>query len=112
MSFPPKGQADYLALGDWNAVCWECGRKFKASQLVKHWQGYWVCHEHWEPRHPQDFVRPLPDVQTPPWTQPSPAAVFTVFCAPNGMTAIADFAVSDCVICDYVSPMFDASITT
>lgn len=68
--------ADYLKLGDWNAVCYECGMKFKASTLKKHWQGYYVCPEHWEPRQPQDFVRGTADIQTPPWTQPMPADVF------------------------------------
>lgn len=67
-----KGRADHLELGDWNAQCYQCGRKRKASSLVKHWQGYWVCPEHWEARHPQDFVRAVPDVVTPPWTQPWP----------------------------------------
>lgn len=71
-----KGKADYLELGDWNAVCFECGRKFKASMMKKHWQGYWVCPEHWEPRHPQDFVRAIREVQAPPWTQPMPADSF------------------------------------
>lgn len=70
MSYPGAGRADQLVLGDWNAVCYQCGRKRKASTLVRHWQGYYVCSEHWEPRQPQDFVRSVPDVQTPPWTQP------------------------------------------
>lgn len=70
------GRADYYKLGDYNAVCYECGRKFKASTLKLHWQGYYVCPEHWEPRQPQDFVRAQPDLQTPPWTQPRPADVF------------------------------------
>lgn len=70
------GRADYLALGDYNAVCYECGRKRKASELKKHWQGYYVCPEHWEPRQVQDFVRNVPDVQTPPWTQPMPTDTF------------------------------------
>jgi hypothetical protein len=43
--------------------------KFKASQLKRHWKGYYVCVEHWEPRQPQDFVRGVPDIQTPPWVQ-------------------------------------------
>ena len=67
-----RGPADFYAEGDWNAMCYECGRKFKASELVRHWQGYYVCKEHWEPRHLQDFVRGVQDVQTPPWTQPMP----------------------------------------
>lgn len=68
-----SARADYLALGDWNAACWQCGRKRKASELRRHWQGYWVCAEHWEPRQEQDFVRATLDTQTPPWTQPPPA---------------------------------------
>lgn len=70
------GRADYLELGSWNAVCFQCGRKRKASQLKKHWQGYYVCPEHWEPRHAQDFVRSVPDHQTPPWAQPMPGDTF------------------------------------
>jgi hypothetical protein len=62
-------KADYLELGDWNAACYECGMKFKASQLRRHWKGYYVCQAHYEPRQPQDFVRGIPDIQTPPWVQ-------------------------------------------
>lgn len=67
----------YLRLGDWNAVCFECGCKRKASELKRHWQGYYVCPEHWEPRQPQDFVRGVQDTQTPEWTQPMPESVYT-----------------------------------
>ena len=70
------GQADFLKLGDHNAMCFECGRKFKASTLRRHWKGYYVCPEHWEPRQPQDFVRGTADRQAPPWTQPQPAPTF------------------------------------
>lgn len=73
------GKADYLALGDWNVMCYQCGRKQKASTMKKHWQGYYVCPEHWEPRHPQDFVRNTIDNMTAPWSQPLPAPIFTGF---------------------------------
>ena len=111
MSYPGKGRADYYAPGDYNAVCYECGNKRKASTMLRHWQGYYVCPEHWEPRQPQDFVRAIPDVQTPPWAQPEPSYAFAAFCTPNDTTAIADYAAADCAISDYVSPMFDASVT-
>lgn len=62
--------ADHFVLGDYNASCFECGRKFKASQLVKHWKGYYVCRDHWEPRHPQDFATAAPETDKPAWTQP------------------------------------------
>lgn len=54
------GAADYLKLGDWNAICDVCGFKFKASKLKKRWDGAMVCDNDWEPRHPQDLMRPPP----------------------------------------------------
>jgi hypothetical protein len=71
------GRADYYREGDWNAVCYTCGRKRKASELVRHWQGFYACPEHKDNvRHPQDFVRGIPERQSPPWTQPEPPDVF------------------------------------
>ena len=96
--------------GDWNATCYACGRPDKASNLVLHWQGYYVCKEHWEARHPQDFVRSPPDVQTPPWTQPTPAPIFVYVCSSNGITAIVDFATAGCAITDYISPTFNPDL--
>lgn len=101
---------DYLDLGNWNAVCSMCGRKRKASELRKNWQGMYRCPEHDEPRHPQDFVRAVPDIQTPPWVQPIPDPVYVEFCTPNGTSAIANWAVADCAIAEYVSPMFDSTV--
>ncbi len=71
-----RGRADYLALGDWNAVCGQCGRKRKASTMIRNWQGLYMCPEHNESRQPQDFARGVPDNQTPPWSQPMPEDVF------------------------------------
>ena len=100
------GRADYLELGSWNTVCFECGRKRKAADLKRHWQGYYVCPEHWEPRHPQDFVRALPDTQTPPWVQPMPADHFSTVCLPNDQTAIPAQAEPGCVKPAYISPFY------
>jgi hypothetical protein len=71
------GRADFLQLGDWNTVCYQCGFKRKASQLEKNWQGYYVCPEHNEPRQTQDFVRGVMDHQSVPWAQPMPTAIYT-----------------------------------
>lgn len=60
----------FFVSGDWNAVCFRCGAKKKASELRRQWQGYMVCPEHWEPRHPQDFVKSVPDNPGVPWSQP------------------------------------------
>lgn len=101
-----KGPYDYFAKGDWNAVCYHCGFKFKASMLRRTWQGFYACSECWEPRHPQDFVRGVPDTQTPSWTQPRPPAVFITICTPNGRTAYPGYATPGCVIPSYISPLF------
>lgn len=101
MTYPAKGKADYLELGDWNAACWECGRKFKASSLLRHWQGYWVCREHWEARHPQDFTRGIADKITPPFQQPQ-EDFFLAMCSWEGRQGIAGIGTADCAIADFI----------
>lgn len=107
MTSSSKGRADYLELGGWNAVCFMCGRKRKASTLTKNWQGYWACPEHNEPRQPQDFVRAVPDNQTPPWSQPMPGYDFAGFCTPNGMSAVPGQAEPGCMVPYYLSPFYN-----
>lgn len=99
------GRADYLDLGNWNAVCYSCGFKFKASELIRYWQGYYLCKTCWNPRQPQDFVRSIPDVQTPPWTQPRSVS-YEYFCSPTDQTCYAGTAVAGCAMAGFVSPMF------
>ena len=69
--------ADYYESGDWNAMCYRCGGKFKASELHKYWAGFYLCSRCWNPRQPQDFVRSIPDNPSPPWTQPWPRDIYT-----------------------------------
>jgi hypothetical protein len=92
-----KGRADYWAPGDWNAACSMCGRKRKASQLVKNWQGLWRCPEHNEIRQPQDFVRAIPDIVTPPFFQGEYDTNIEV-CTLNGQTDIPGYAMPGCSI--------------
>ena len=99
MTHPIKGRADYLALGDWNAICDLCGSKFKASQLRKAWDQSMRCPTCWEPRHPQEFVRGTQDVQTPPWTRPRGEDKLTYLCDLEGQSSITDLALADCSIC-------------
>ena len=91
------GRADYFELGDYNAACSECGRKRKASQLVRNWQGLYRCPEHNEPRQPQDFVRAIPDVMSVPWAQLE-TDQYTEYCSFNGCSAVANYAVAGCMI--------------
>lgn len=74
-----------------------CDRKRKASQMVRNWQGLYRCPEHNEIRQPQDYVQNVKDIMTTPWGQP-PNDTGTIFCTPNGMSAIPGYAVPGCMI--------------
>jgi len=65
--------------GDWIADCDICGRKYKASQLIKRWDGLMCCEDDWEIRQPQDFVRGVADTQIAPWLRPEPQDYFIPF---------------------------------
>lgn len=56
-----QGRKEYYRAGDWNSLCARCGFRFKFSELREEWTGLFVCHGCWEPRHPQDFVRGVPE---------------------------------------------------
>lgn len=90
------GRADYLKLGDSNGLCQQCGFKFKMSMLSLRWDGIYVCSECWEPRHPQDFVRGIKDIQTPPVVSPEPEDQFTGLCTTEGLSCIAGYMVAGC----------------
>lgn len=45
--------------------CPRCSFVIYASDARKEWTGLYVCPECWDPRHPQDFVRGVPDNQRP-----------------------------------------------
>ncbi len=106
MSYPGgRGRADYLELGTWNTVCYQCGFKRKANTLLRYWQGYYVCPEHWEARQPQDFVRSIIDNQTPPWAQPA-SVQYAYFCSANDTSAVAGSATAGCAQAGFLSPLF------
>lgn len=97
---PPKGEADYLVLGSWNAICAQCGRKRKADQMKRlppgvPASGMYVCPEHYDSRQPQDFVRGVPDKMTPPWVQ-SISDAFIYTCDLQTRMAMTGVAISGC----------------
>lgn len=106
MSDAIRGHADHWIPGDWNAECYVCGRKYKASEMRKHWQGYMVCDKDWEPRQPQDFVRGVPDQQTPPWVQ-ARTEQLVFLCAPNGRSGIVDYGVVGCMVVGATNPIIE-----
>lgn len=48
---------NFLKSGSWNVICDVCGKKFKAEQVQKRWDGLMVCKTDFEMRHPSDFLR-------------------------------------------------------
>ena len=66
----------HFVLGDHNCICDVCGFKFKRSQLRMRWDRLLVCQADWEPRQPQDFVRPVRDSQRVPDARPEATDYF------------------------------------
>lgn len=95
-----------MASGDWNLICDVCGRKIKASTAKHRWDGYIVCPEDFETRHPQDFVKAKADKQSVPFSRPEPADTFvnieyqvnTLSCTPLGRVAVVGMAVAGCSV--------------
>lgn len=50
--------------GEHLSNCYRCGSTFLASKLQKTWDGFWVCDDDFEIRHPQDFLRAREDRQS------------------------------------------------
>ena len=58
--------------GTYNAICWLCGGKFKAKDMVLNADGKLVCKmDYDEPHAPYPSERP-PDKQSVPIPQPEP----------------------------------------
>ena len=64
------GRSDYYKRGSWNAICDKCGFKFKSDDLRMQWDNLWVCGSCFDPKHPQYFVKSIPDDQTVPVARP------------------------------------------
>ena len=68
---------NYYISGDHNITCDVCSKKIKMSEAKLRWDGFLVCKDDYEMRHPQDFVRARQDKITVPFTRPIPTLVFT-----------------------------------
>jgi ribosome-binding protein aMBF1 (putative translation factor) len=71
------GKADYYLSGSYNFICDQCGKKFKAKDMKKQWDGLEVCPRCFDYRNPQDFVRGKQDNQTVPVNRPDATPAFT-----------------------------------
>ena len=68
--------SNYYKSGVTNVLCDVCGVKYKSDELRKRWDGFMVCHEDWEVRHPQDYIRGSKPQKAPEYTRPEPANTF------------------------------------
>lgn len=92
---------NWLKLGDYNAICDSCGRKYKASTMLKRWDGLFVCKEDYEIRHPQEFLRVRADKQSVPIPRPEPTPDhFINVCYLWDRSAYADMGTADCMRAD------------
>ncbi len=66
-----QGPADHAELGSWNVYCDRCRRKYKNYDLRKEWTGLMVCERCWDPRHPQDFIKPAKEDIAPEYARPT-----------------------------------------
>jgi len=98
---------NYYKSGDWNITCDVCSKKIKASKALKRWDGFIVCVDDFEMRHPQDFVRAKQDNITVPFTRPIPTLAFTDVpyidtgnnvCTFSGRQAIPNEGIPGCMI--------------
>jgi len=67
----------FFISGEWNVTCDVCSKKIKAHEAKQRWDGFIVCPEDFEHRHPQDFVKAHTDKITVPFQRPIPALLFT-----------------------------------
>ena len=99
--------------GQWNAICDVCGQKYKSGDMKKRWDGLMVCHNDWEPRHPQDFLRAVPDRQAVPWSRPRTEDIFVGPACPYPTSGgLADFGTADCAKADYNIPLTGEAMST
>lgn len=93
--------------GDWWLICDICGKKIKASESKHRWDGFIVCKEDFENRHPQDFIKAKVDKISVPFSRPRSTDVFVdvaytvpVSCTPTTSMGEADSGTADCAKAD------------
>lgn len=119
MGYPAKGRADFWEGGTWNAVCAQCNRKRKANEMQQlppgvPGAGMYVCYpEHWDARHPQEFVRAVPDVMTTLWAQPgSEDQVFSIACTQAGTANAITLTSTQTTIGPFTGQILEFTATT
>ncbi len=96
---------NWLKLGDYNSICDSCGRKFKASSMLKRWDGLFVCKEDYEIKHPQLSLRVHGDKQSVPIPRPDTIQdTFINSCNIINSQGLSGTSVAGCAISGGVAP--------
>lgn len=69
---------NHFISGEWNVTCDICSKKIKAHEAKQRWDGFIVCPDDFEHRHPQDFVKAHSDKISVPFVRPIPEYIFVV----------------------------------
>ena len=87
--------------GDWLIQCDVCSKKIKASEAKHRWDGFIVCSDDYENRHPQDFIRAKVDKISVPFSRPRSTDVFIELeCNLATRSAYVGLATADCAEAD------------
>ncbi len=92
---------------EYNAMCDSCKFVYKASELRLRWDGFMVCKDDWEPRHPSDFYRPRNDVHKLPFTRSDAADTGLTWLA-----SVSALTVTSAAHETYATPYGDYTINT
>lgn len=87
--------------GDPKGICDICGFEYHLSELRYNWKGSRVCRKDWDPRHPLDYIRDIPD-QIPikdPRPEPDPIYIQGI-CNIRDRSGRADYGSADCALVD------------
>lgn len=105
---------NHLVSGSWNALCDSCGRKFKAQDLQRRWDGLMVCKEDYEVRHPADFLRVQKEKISVDFSRPYPMndTFIRYTCSIKETNGKADIGAADCARVDFDIPYDSWDVTT
>lgn len=88
---------NYYVSGQWNVTCDVCSKKIKAHEAKQRWDGFIVCQEDYEQRHPQDFVRARSDKISVPFQRPIQTPNYYL-CTVQQAVCIAGVGVAGCMV--------------
>lgn len=95
---------NYFKSGTWNCFCQVCGKQIKSDEILRRWDGVYVCKEDYETRHILDFLRPVTEQGSVPFIVPEPADLFIVVPYLQGAQAIAGIAITGLAVSGYTNP--------